>query len=193
MLTISGLTCGFSFMRCPLCGARAEAKACTERREVGGGEESTGQVARVIRNTLGAQVELPVMHAADTGCYSVFDIRINRFLLYINVWRVDYKCKGHKNKKLRKGDSIVDRIKATRRYSDYVPMWRSAWRSRSSVEHHLKRRGRDRYAVGGEVDLLQLVMESPGDVNLPSDITVGPRRAGTLPLTAERELLVIHS
>lgn len=44
------------------------------------------------------------------------------------------------------------------------------------MERHLKHGERDRVAVGGEDSLLQLVMESPGDVIFLNDITL---RTGT--------------
>lgn len=56
------------------------------------------------------------------------------------------------------------------------------------MEHHLKERKRDREAVGGEDNLLDFVMESPGDVIFLNDITARSRSTGTFQPTADWEL-----
>lgn len=57
------------------------------------------------------------------------------------------------------------------------------------MEHHLKRGKRDRAVVGGKDDLLQFVMESPGDVIFLNDITVRSSSTGTFNRTRQQELL----
>lgn len=56
------------------------------------------------------------------------------------------------------------------------------------MEHHLKQGKRDREAVGGGDDLLQFVMESPGDVIFLDDDMVCSRSTGTFWPTAGWEL-----